>query len=93
MACFVISGILGEQYKEARAFQALRRLANCNKEVPRSLVPHGLEHIVGDSPDAELAIKALAELMKMQTDHSPMVRDEVVESLARIKKRQTRKPS
>ena len=37
MACFVISSILGEQYKNALAFQALRRLANCKKEVPRSL--------------------------------------------------------
>jgi hypothetical protein len=93
MACFVISGILGELYKDARAFQALCRLSTCHKEAPRSFVPHGFEHVVSDAPDAELAMQALAELTKMQTDHSPMVRDEVAESLARIKKRQARRPS
>jgi hypothetical protein len=93
MACFVISGILGELYKDARAFQALCRLSTCQKEVPRSFIPHGFEHIVTDSPDAQLALQALAELTKMQTDHSSTVRGEVNESLRRIKKRQTRKPS
>jgi hypothetical protein len=93
MACFVISGIFGELYKDTRAFQALCRLSKCHKEVPRSFVPHGFEHLASDAPDAELAMQALAELTKMQTDHSPMVRGEVKESLGRIKKRQTRRPS
>ena len=94
MACFVISGILGEFYKDARAFQALCRLSTCPKEVPRSFIPHGFEHIVSDASDAELAVQALAELTKMQTDSSSKVRDEVSESLGRIrKKRQARKPS
>ena len=93
MACFVISGILGELYKDAQAFQALCRLSTCSKEVPRSFIPHGFEHVVSDTPDAELAMRALAELTKMQTDHSSIVRDEVNESLGRIKKRQTQRPS
>lgn len=93
MACFVISGILGEQYRNAQAFEALRRLANCKKEVPRSLIPHGFEHIACDSPEAELAKQALAELTNMQKDHSPVVRGEVAESLARLRKQQTRRPS
>jgi hypothetical protein len=93
MACFVISGILGELYADARAFQTLCRLSKCHKEVPRSFVPHGFEHVVSDALDAELAMQALAELTKMQTDPSPMVRGEVKESLDRIKKRQTRSPS
>jgi hypothetical protein len=93
MACFVISGILGELYKDERAFEALRRLEDCRKDVPRSFVPHGLEHIVCDSSDAELAMRALSELTKMQKDGSAIVRDEVTESLARLKKRQSSKPS
>lgn len=93
MACFVISGILGELYKDVWAFHALCRLSTCHKEVPRSLIPHGFEHIVSDAPDAHLAMQALAELTKMQSDHSSTVRAEVNESLGRIKKRQTRKPS
>ena len=93
MACFVISGILGGLYKDARAFDALCRLSKCQKEVPRSFVPHGFEHVASDAPDAELAMQALAELTKMQRDHSPTVRGEVKESLGRIKKRQTRRPS
>jgi hypothetical protein len=93
MTCFVISGILGELYRDNRAFEALRRLEHCQKEMPRSFVPHGLEHIVRDSADAELAMRALAELTKMQTDASAMVRDEVTESVTRLKERQTSKPS
>jgi len=93
MACFVISGILGELYKDARAFQVLCRLSTCHNEVSRSFVPHGFEHVVSDAPNTELAMQALAELTKMQMDHSPMVRGEVAESLARIKKRQARGPS
>jgi len=93
MACFVISGILGELYRDNRAFEALRRLEHCQKEMPRSFVPHGLEHIVRDSADAELTMQALAELTKMQTDASAMVRDEVTESVTRLKQRQTSRRS
>ena len=84
MACFIISGILGELYRNAPSFEVLQRLARCRKEVARSLVPHGLEHIVRDTPDTELATRASAELARMQTDHSPTVRNEVAESMARI---------
>ena len=88
MACFVISGILGEQYKDRRALSVLRRLKTCHKEIPRSFVPHGLEHIAGNSVDNELAAQALAELKKMESDPSEVVRKEVHESFSRLSKRQ-----
>jgi hypothetical protein len=88
MACFVISWILGELYTDNRAFEALCRLANSQKEIPRSFVPHGFEHIASGAIDADLSLRALAELTKMQTDDSPTVRNEVAESLARLKRKQ-----
>jgi hypothetical protein len=93
MACFVISGILGELYADNRAFEALCRLENSQKEIPRSFVPHGFEHIASDAIESDLSMRALAELTKMQKDHSATVRDEVAESLARLKRKQTKKPS
>lgn len=86
MACFVISGILGEQYGNNDAFNALLRLASTRKEMPRSFVPHGLEHIARQSSDSKLAQRAFDELVKMKGDQSNMVRGEVAESLARLAK-------
>jgi len=64
MACFVISGILGELYKDQRAFDALCRLKNSRKEMPRSFVPHGFERLATGSLNDDLARNALAELTK-----------------------------
>jgi hypothetical protein len=86
MACFVISGVLGEQYGNDDAFKALLRLASSKKEMPRSFVPHGLEHIARQSADPNLAQRAFDELVKMKGDQSEMVRGEVAESLARLAK-------
>jgi hypothetical protein len=86
MACFVISGILGEQYGDDRALNVLCRLKRSASEMPRSFVPHGLEHIAKQSPDAKLAMRALAELVEMQRDSSDVVRGEVEESLSRLQK-------
>ena len=92
MACFVISGILGEQYKDQRALSVLRRLKTCKKEIPRSLVPHGLEHIAGESVDNGLSAEALSELKKMESDSSEVVRKEVRESFSRLSKRRMGRP-
>jgi hypothetical protein len=89
MACFVISGILGELYRDEKAFATLCRLAQCSEDIPRSLVPHGFEHIVSDSSDSHLAKRALAELTRMQSDKSDVVRGEVKESLDDFEKTST----
>jgi len=88
MACFVISGILGEQYQDQRALSVLQRLKTCANEIPRSFVPHGLEHIAGGSVDPELVTEALTELKKMELDSSEVVRKEVHESFSRLSKQQ-----
>jgi hypothetical protein len=88
MACFVISGILGELYQDDRGFATLLRLKNCGEEMPRSFVPHGLEHIATDASDPVLRDRAFAELTAMQADRSEAVSREVRESLGRIAKRQ-----
>ena len=92
MACFVISGILGEQYGDERAFDVLRRLNQSGKEMPRSFIPHGFEHIARQPLYPELAIRARAELSNMQRDASDMVRREVAESISRLEKANPKKP-
>ncbi len=87
MAWFVISEMLGEYFANEQAFQVLCRLKNIEAAEPRSLIPHGLEHIVKDSHDQQLAQKAYAELLQMKYDPSEQVRDEVNASLQRIANR------
>ncbi len=91
IACFVISGILGELYRDERAFGAPCRLRNCRKETPRSFVPHGFEHMAGDPTNEGLAQRALEELTKMERDESEMVRGEVRESLSRLGRRESKR--
>ena len=87
MAWFVISEILGECFANEQAFNILCRLKHIEAETPRSLIPHGLEHIVTDSDDQQLAQKAYTELLQMKSDPSEQVRDEVDTSLQRITNR------
>ncbi|HMA34192.1 MAG TPA: hypothetical protein VKY74_06880 [Chloroflexia bacterium] len=74
MSWVMISVLLGEQYKNEEAFQALRRLRSVEDEVQRSWVSHGLEHIVDSSGDDSLSRKAYAELVQMRNDPSEYVR-------------------
>jgi hypothetical protein len=91
MACFVISGILGELYNDERAFDVLCRLRDGVKEMPRSFVPHGFEHMASSSSNQDLAQRALAELTKMQEDESEVVVKEVNESFSRLRTREAKK--
>jgi hypothetical protein len=86
MAPFVISGILGECYKDERALASLVRLKSCSSEIPRSFVAHGLEHLVVGSPHEAVTERAFAELKALEMDTSSVVRGEVNESFSRIKK-------
>ena len=85
-SCFLISEIIGESYGDERALQTLRRLKTSKVEMPRSMVPHGLEYFVKKSSDPHLAQLACNELLQMKSDPSEDVRDEVSTSLAQLKK-------
>ena len=85
-SCFLISEIIGELYGDERALQTLRRLKTTKAEMPRSMVPHGLEYFVKKSSNPQLAGLAFNELMQMKSDPSEDVRDEVSTSLAQLKK-------
>lgn len=87
MSCFVISGILGECYADERALSTLSRLMSCTREIPRSLIPHGLEHIALEAVDRRVATRAYQELTRMSADDSEVVRNEVDGSLFRIDRR------
>jgi hypothetical protein len=82
--CFIITVLLGECFRDERALNALLRLARVSRENSRSLIPHGLEHIVRDSGDPALAEIAMKRLLEMAGDPSAQVRDEVALSMARI---------
>ena len=81
MCWFNISVLLGEYFADERALQALCRLKTIQAERPRSLVAHGLEHVISDSGDERLARIACAELIDMKNDLSEYVRDGVDDSL------------
>jgi hypothetical protein len=83
-SCFVISEILGRQYGDERALQSFRRLKKLRAPVPRSLLPHGLEHLVKGRQGDDVARRAFAELSGMSKDPSEQVREEVSAALARL---------
>lgn len=82
--CFLTTVLFGERFRDERALNALLRLAKVPRENSRSLIPHGLEHIVRDSGDPALAAIAFKKLREMASDPSAQVRDEVALSMARI---------
>jgi hypothetical protein len=84
MSWFVISSLLGDHYMNEQALETLCRLKEVKAEGPRSLVPHGLEHLVTSSGNNDLAHSAYRELMQMKNDPSEQVRKEVSISLQRI---------
>ncbi|MCE5200699.1 MAG: hypothetical protein ABFD54_01650 [Armatimonadota bacterium] len=93
MTCFTISGLLGEFYHDERALLVLGRLAKIDAEMPRSFVPHGLEHLINDSISKDITHKALSLIYSMREDASEKVRGEVEESLGRLARTDTgRKP-
>ena len=85
MGCLMISEILGMRCANHEAFNVLMRLKDASEGTPRSFLPHGFEHIVVDSADRELAKTAFCELLRLRDDPSDAVRDEVDESLLRLR--------
>jgi hypothetical protein len=84
MSWFVISSLLGDHFMNKQALETLRRLKSVEAQGPRSLVPHGFEHLVTSSGNAELARSAYQELIEMTNDPSEQVRKEAAISLQRI---------
>lgn len=84
MTWFVVSELLGEYFGDEPALRALSRLKTLCAEGPRSLVPHGLEHIVKGASGEDLASEAYTELLGLRNDPSEQVRDEVSLSLRRL---------
>ena len=91
-SCFQIAEIIGESYGGERGLQTLRRLKTSKADIPRSMVPHGLEYFIKHSGDPELSRQAFNELMLMKSDPSDDVRDEVNTSLVQLKKHGWRPP-
>ena len=84
MPCFSVSELVGENFAPARAYPFFRRFQQSFNETARSFVPHGLEHALENSPDAELKNKLWSALTEMKRDESEKVRGEVEESLFRL---------
>jgi hypothetical protein len=84
MSWFIISELLGQYYANSAALVTLRRLRRIEADGPRSLVPHGLEHLIQMSRGTQLAKDAYADLLEMQADSAPEIRKEVAISLQRL---------
>jgi len=85
-SCFLIAEIIAESYGGERALETFRRLKTSKADMPRSMVPHGLEYLVKETSEPEIARQAFNELLQMKSDVSEDVRDEVDTSLAQLKK-------
>jgi hypothetical protein len=84
--CFLISEIIAESYGGQRAVETFRRLKTSKTDMPRSMIPHGLEYLVKKTNEPEIARQAFNELLQMKSDVSEDVRNEVDTSMAQLKK-------
>ncbi|MGH9879098.1 MAG: hypothetical protein ACRD5H_15830, partial [Nitrososphaerales archaeon] len=84
MSCFVFSELLGEYYCNDASLQVLCNLKATSNEIARSLVPHGLEHIVKESQEEKLRQRAMSGLVSMKVDPSSEVRREVEDALHKL---------
>jgi hypothetical protein len=87
MSCFTISETIGERLGDKPGLDVLARLRMVEREMPRSFVPHGLEHLLISCEDGEVCRSALSLLCEMRDDPSEKVRYEVELSLARLASR------
>lgn len=90
MTPFMITEILGENYCDERALEVLLRLKEVWSETPRSLVPHGFEHLALNCPCEDVANRAFQALLAMRSDSSKQVRQEIAQSLAKVQAKRSR---
>lgn len=84
MSWFYICELLGH-IADRRALDILSMLAKTDADLPRSFVPHGLEHII-ISGNSEVAKTATSLLFEMRDDPSDLVRQRAAESLHQLDK-------
>jgi hypothetical protein len=84
MSCFSITEFAEELLNSEQGFRMFCRLSKIEREMPRSFLPHGLEHLITDSQDRALAADAMAQFLSFRSDPSEQVRSEVATSLRRI---------
>ena len=58
-SCFLISEIIAESYGGQRALETFRRLKTSKADMPRSMVPHGLEYPGQKTNEPQIARQAL----------------------------------
>jgi len=87
MGRFRITELCGKYFGDESALQMLVRLKNLDDDLQRSLLPHGLEHLIAWSESPEVASKAAEQLDELGRDPSPVVRHEVECSRARLSAR------
>jgi len=82
--CFLAAELIGDCFGDQRALDTFVKLKKIGVEVPRVLIPHGLEHFAKKTKDASLRARAIEQLISMKTDASEKVREEVKISLASL---------
>jgi hypothetical protein len=86
MCCFVAAEIIGRHFNDARGLKIIKQLRAVSPDLPRALIPHGLETFIRSCQDQELKHAGILQLEEMQNDESGIVRAEVTESLSRLRK-------
>lgn len=87
MLCFHISELLGKRMHDSFALDIFTTLRSIGGEHCRRFVPHGLEHIISETHDADLAKSALEKLHQCASDRSCTIRQEAEASLERLQRR------
>ena len=80
---------------DLRPFQAYKffnQFAKSPNETARAFMPHGYEHALQNSKDAELTAKLWTALLDMEQDESEKVRDEIEETLHRLSNHGLQRP-
>lgn len=92
MPCFSISELVGEDFDPSRVCTFFNRFTASPNETARAFVPHGYEHALMNSTNAELTAKLWKALAAMEQDESEKVRGEVEETLCRLANRGLQRP-
>lgn len=83
-SCLLIAELVGALFRDQRSLNALQGLKKTKKEMPRALVPAGLEYFAMTCQNQSLSEEAKKALLEMRSDPSQMVRDEAEQSIRRL---------
>ena len=82
----VMMELLGRFFCNQDSLKVLVKMAKCDCEAARSLVPLGFDTLVRESSDVLLKASALAALRELSNDPSQLVQQEVAVSFDRLRK-------